>query len=447
MNLEPYSEYKDSGVPWLGEIPAHWDCLPNRALFHETKDQNHINEPLLSVTITRGIIPQSQLLKDSSKKDSSNTDKSKYKLVCPNDIAYNKMRAWQGAIGVSKLRGIVSPAYVVVRLRKNDSPSYFHYLLRTPSFAKEAERRSYGIASDMWSLRPEHFKLIHSCIPEYIEQKQIARFLDWKTAQINQFIRNKQQLIELLREQKQNIINQTVTRGLDPNVKLKPSGVEWIGDIPEHWEPRRLKTIADTVLGKMLKTSPSKNEHFKPYLRSANIQWFEPSVSDIASMWFSPAELDQYRVLKNDILVSEGGEVGRACIWQDEIKECYIQNSVHKITAGTEILPLFLLYQFSAFSSSGIFKAIVNRVSIAHLTREKLVAVPFCRPPMNEQKAIVVFIQRKSLEIDNAIARAERETELIQEYRTRLISDVVTGKVDVRGIDVPEIADEELLAS
>ena len=434
MKLAPYPEYKESGVSWLGKIPAHWDCLPHRAVFSEVKDQGHIDEPLLSVTIAKGIIPQSKLLANSSKKDSSNLDKSKYKLVYPDDIAYNKMRAWQGAIGVSRYRGIVSPAYIVVRLRRAGNPNYFHYLLRTPSFAKEAERWSYGITPDMWSLRPEHFKLIYSCVPKLEEQTQIARFLDWKTAQINKFIRNKRRLIELLKEQKQNVINQAVTRGLDPKVKFKPSGVEWIGDIPEHWEARRLKTIAKVVLGKMLKTSPSKDDQLKPYLRSANIQWFEANLSDVASMWFSQSEMEQYRISKNDILVSEGGEVGRACIWQDELEECYIQNSVHKVTAGAEVLPLFLLYQFSAFGSKGAFKAVVNRVSIAHLTREKLVAVFFCKPPIEEQKTILAHIQAKTAEIDQAIIRAQREIELMREYRTRLISDVVTGQVDVRNV-------------
>ena len=243
MKLAPYPEYKDSGVPWLGKIPAHWDCLPCRNLFTEIKEKGHIDEPLLSVTIKQGIIPQAQLLMDSFKKDSSNLDKSKYKLVCPKDIVYNKMRAWQGAIGFSKYRGIVSPAYIVVRLKRADAPEYFHYLLRTPLFTKEAEQWSYGITPDMWSLRPEHFKLIYLCVPGKSEQQHITRFLNDKTVQINKFTRNKQRLIELLKQQKQNVINQAVTRGLDPNVKLKPSGVEWIGDIPAYWEVSALKAF------------------------------------------------------------------------------------------------------------------------------------------------------------------------------------------------------------
>src|SRR5262249_43067047 len=160
--LKPYPKMKDSGVPWLGQVPEHWPVVPNRALFTEIKERERPDEQMLSVTITRGVVRQSALLEESSKKDSSNLDRSAYKLVQPGDIAYNKMRAWQGAIGVSSFRGIVSPAYVIVRPRDASSAIYFHHLFRTPMFAKEAERWSYGITSDMWSLRPEHFKMIYS---------------------------------------------------------------------------------------------------------------------------------------------------------------------------------------------------------------------------------------------------------------------------------------------
>lgn len=168
-DLKPYPAYKDSGVPWLGQVPEHWDVLPNRAIFTEVKDRDRIDEQLLSVTISQGVIPQSELLSNSSKKDSSNEDKANYKLVRPGDIAYNKMRAWQGAVGVSRCRGIVSPAYIVVRPRGKHNARYFHYLLRTPAFAKEAERWSYGITSDQWSLRPEHFKMIYCSLPPEAE--------------------------------------------------------------------------------------------------------------------------------------------------------------------------------------------------------------------------------------------------------------------------------------
>ncbi|MFH2042755.1 MAG: restriction endonuclease subunit S, partial [Acidobacteriota bacterium] len=242
-DLKPYPVMKDSGVPWLGEVPEPWKVLPNRAIFMEIKEREHPEEQMLSVTITKGVIPQQKLLADRSKKDSSNQDKSAYKVVRPGDIAYNKMRAWQGAIGVSDHQGIVSPAYVVQRPRDGAHPRYFHYLLRTPSFAKEAERWSYGITSDMWSLRPEHFKMIYGCLPSPNEQATIVRYLDHMDRRIRKYIRVKQKLIKLLEEQKQAIIHRAVTRGLDPNVRLKPSGVGWLGDVPEHWEILRGKYV------------------------------------------------------------------------------------------------------------------------------------------------------------------------------------------------------------
>src|SRR5262249_17115319 len=238
---------KDSGALWLGRVPEHWSVLPNRALFVEVKERDRPNEDMLSVTITRGVVRQSVLLEGTSKKDASNLDRSAYKLVQPGDIAYNKMRAWQGAIGVSSFRGIVSPAYVVVRPREASSASYFHELFRTPMFAKEAERWSYGITSDMWSLRPEHFKMIYSVVPPIDERIAIVQFLNHADARSRRYIAAKQKLIKLLEEQKQAIIDRTVTRGLDPNVLLKPSGVEWVAKIPENFRRTKLGRLCVSI--------------------------------------------------------------------------------------------------------------------------------------------------------------------------------------------------------
>ena len=274
-DLQPYPEYKESEQAWLGRVPQHWPVLPNRALFAEVKDREHPDEEMLSVTITKGIIRQKALLTDSSKKDSSRQDKSAYKLVQPRDIAYNKMRAWQGAIGVSDFRGIISPAYIVMRLRgERDQPRYFHHLFRTPYFAKEAERWSYGITSDMWSLRPEHFKMIYTPQPPPEEQAAIVRFLDYANGRLERAIRAKRKVIALLNEQKQAIIHRAVTRGLDPTVPLKPSGIPWLGDIPKHWErPAQL-----SVSFSMARPSHTEScnpvtmlESWSPFFRITNI--------------------------------------------------------------------------------------------------------------------------------------------------------------------------------
>ena len=203
--VKAYPKYKDSCVPWIGKAPENWDVLPVRTLFSEVKERGHIDEKLLSVTISQGVIRQEDLISNTSKKDLSNEDKSKYKLVEPGDIAYNKMRAWQGAIGISRYRGIVSPAYIVVRPRRKLNARYFHYLLRTPVFAKEAERWSYGITSDQWSLRPEHFKMIYCSVPSDEEQEAIVRFLDNVEVRVRRYIRAKQKVIKLLNEQSRRL--------------------------------------------------------------------------------------------------------------------------------------------------------------------------------------------------------------------------------------------------
>ena len=247
-HLKPYPEMKESDVEWLGALPAHWKVLPNRAAFMEVKEPGHSHEQMLSVTISSGVIRQGELIEGTSKKDQSRVDKFAYKLVQSGDIAYNKMRAWQGAIGVSRYKGIVSPAYIVQRPLDLFSAAYAHHLFRTPAFTKEAERCSYGITSDMWSLRSEDFKTIRVCIPPLSEQVAIVRFLDHASDRIERYIHAKEALIALLEEHKQAIIYQAVTGRIDvrtgrPFPAYKPSGVEWLGDVPAHWHIMPLKKV------------------------------------------------------------------------------------------------------------------------------------------------------------------------------------------------------------
>jgi type I restriction enzyme S subunit len=222
--LKPYDEYKETDLSWLDKVPKHWEIKPNRVLWNERKTINCISEQLLSVTIKKGIISQAELLQSSSKKDSSNVDKSKYKLVAPNDIVYNKMRMWQGAVGVSNDRGIVSPAYIVLKPRGDINHRYYHFLLRTPGYIEESHRNSYGICDDQLSLRYEDFKGMQNIIPPKDEQDQIVRYLDSKLSKANKFINTKKKQIELLQELKQAIINKAVTKGLAPTAKNETLG-------------------------------------------------------------------------------------------------------------------------------------------------------------------------------------------------------------------------------
>ncbi len=440
--LKPYPKYKETGFSWLGEIPAHWQCLPHRALFEERKVQGHDKEKLLSVTISRGVILQSELLANTSKKDTSNLDKSKYKLVLPGEVTYNKMRAWQGAIGMSRYRGIVSPAYIVFRFRSSNSPDYFHFLFRTSDFAKEAERWSYGITSDQWSLRPEHFKMIYSCLPPLDEQKNIVRFLHAQDKKINRFIRNRRRLIVVLGEYKQAVINHAVTKGLDPDVPMKDPGVQWLGKVPEHWEVLKIKRIA--------KINPSRSEAVQ-FHKSVQKAVFLPmeniSVDGRIEETLQRPIRDLWKGFtyfrRGDVIIAkitpcfENGK--GACLNELETEIGFGTTELIVLRPSNSVLSnfLFQLTKLTDFRSLGV-ETMTGAAGQQRISPEFVAnfAVPI--PPVYEQKEIVDYLCKKTLQIEKMIVRAQREIHLIQEYRTRLVSDVVTGKVDVRDIAVPE---------
>lgn len=166
------------------------------------------------------------------------------------------------------------------------------------------------------------------------------------------------------------------------------------------------------------------------YLKSKNLQWLNVDISQVEKMWFSEYEKSIYRVKKDDLLVSEGGEVGKTCIWNDEIEECYIQNSVHKITMNSLNCPRFFLYVFFVYGKKGVFESIVNRVSIAHLVLEKLINIDFAVPPLEEQKAIAEYLDTQIAKIDLAISKIKSQINLIKEYKSTLISEAVCGRVE-----------------
>ncbi len=432
--LKPYSEYKESGHDWLGSVPDHWRVLPNRALFTEIKERDCPNEEMLSVTITRGIVRQKALLADSSKKDSSNTNKTAYKLVQPGDIAYNKMRAWQGALGASSLRGIISPAYVVMRPVVGANPLYFHNLYRTPMFAKEAERWSYGITSDMWSLRPEHFKLIGSVLPPPAEQAAIVRFLDHWNGRLEKAIRSKRRVIALLQEQKQAIIHRAVTRGLDPNVKLKDSGIPWLGEIPEHWEARAFARMSRVVRGSSPRPAGDKrffHGDFMPWVtvgevtkdREMNLKSTETFLTQMG------AERSTMFPAGTLILTNSGATLGVPKIL--EIDACANDG----IVAFLGLRPLIqkpFAYLFLSTLTQRLRDEMRQGGTQPNLNTGIVRRIVCTVPPIAEQEAILKYVERESIPLNTAIARYENEIALLREYRTRLTSDVVTGKLDVR---------------
>ena len=440
-DLTPYAAMKNSGVPWLG----HWDVLPNRAVFTEVKERDHPDADMLSVTITKGVIRQKALLEDRSKKDSSQLDKTAYKFVRPGDIAYNKMRAWQGAVGVSEYEGIVSPAYVVQRPHAGVVPRYLHYLLRSPAFAKEAERWSYGITSDMWSLRPEHFKMIYSCLPPFPEQAAVVRFLDHTDRRIRRYIRAKQKLIKLLEEQKQAIIHCAVTRGLDPNVRLKPSGVEWLGDVPQHWEVYSFTRCA-VERADYRGATPTKTDSGVFLITAKNIRKgridYEASREFVSHRDY-PTIMRRGLPRAGDLLLTTEAPLGNAALVDKE--DVALAQRVIRFRMDSELLDSKFALQavLSPYFQHQLLQRGTGSTALG-IKASKLPQLQILCPPLTEQMAILNWVDIECAPFDTATKRARSEVDLLREYRTRLIADVVTGKLDVReaAARLPDEADE-----
>jgi type I restriction enzyme S subunit len=211
--------------------------------------------------------------------------------------------------------------------------------------------------------------------------------------------------------------------------KYKASGVEWVGDIPDNWEIWKLKHFGNVVLGKMLNNEEKPGNFLKKYLKASNVYWENISIDEIKEMYFSLHEIKRYRVKKGDLLVNEGGEVGRSAIWNDELEECYIQNSVHKITFKKD-LSKFYLYLMTTYASKDFFNSIVNQVSISHLTYEKLIEIPFPRPSILEQLPIVRFLDHKTGQINRFITNRQNQIELLKEQKTAIINKAVTKGIN-----------------
>jgi len=444
--LKPYPEYKDSGSKWIGAIPSHWGLHSLRSIITAKNERNRLDLPLLSVVREKGVILRS-LTGDDDNHNIIPDDLSNYKVVNTGDFVINKMKAWQGSLGLAPCDGVVSPAYYVFKICFANS-KFGHFLLRSKPYVAHFGQVSDGVRIGQWDLSIQGMKQIPAVIPEENEQTAIVRFIDYTDRRIRRFIRAKQRIIKLLEEQKQAIIHRAVTRGLDPSVPLKDSGVPWLGEIPAHWEIISLRMRYSVELGKMLDAKRITGQASVPYLRNRDVQWDKILVDDLPSMDINPDEYPRYTIKYGDLLVCEGGEVGRSAFWNGQLPLCGFQKALHRVRAvdPTHDYPRFLFYVINLAATRGIFTADGNENTFAHLTCEKLRRHRFPFTPYIEQYAIVKHIDGEIKRYDIAITSTERKISLLREYRTRLIADVVTGKLDVRNVaeSLPDETDEPI---
>lgn len=430
--LQPYKIYHPIAYDYAKALPDGWQLLPNIAIFQERIERGHINEDLLSVTIGRGVIKQADV---DIKKDSSNEDKSKYKLIKVGDIAYNKMRMWQGALGYSDYQGISSPAYVVLKPKLKINPLYFHYMFRSSFYTNYSKRFSYGIVDDQLSLRYTDFKRMYSIVPPLEVQNSIVTYLDKKNNVIDKFIRNKERLIELLEEQKNEIINQAIVKGLNSNVKLKPSGVDWLGEIPINWEVNKLR-----YLGSFQNGVSAGAEYFGsgyPFISYGDVYNNSILPSDILGLAKSSKEdRKRFSVMEGDVFFTRTSEtieeIGFSSISWNTIENAIFSGFLIRFRHSKNLLfKGYSKYYFKSNLHRRYFVKEMNLVTRASLSQELLKNLAVLLPTLKEQEEISSFLDKKLTHINQIIIKARQEITSIKEYRESIITAAVTGQINL----------------
>ena len=442
-SLKAYSQSKLSGVQWLGNVPGHWSMRRGKHLFQK------MERPVRTIDEVITCFRDGVVTLRNKRRTEGFTEALQeigYQGIRKGDLVIHQMDAFAGAIGVSDSNGKGTPVYSVCKPAKEANAYYYAYILREMSRNRWIEALAKGIRERSSDFRYSEFGSQVLPLPPLPEQRAIVRYLDHVDERIRGYVSTKERLIALLEEERQAVIHRAVTRGLDPNVRLKPSGVEWLGDVPEHWEVTALHRKYSQSLGKMLDSKRITGDHLLPYLRNTDIQWDRINVDNLPTMDIPLEEYDRYTVRPGDLLVCEGGEVGRSALWSGELTICGFQKALHRLRPRRDDVPRFMYYVLRTASNRNVFSD--GHVStIAHLTGDKLRAHRFPFPPVHEQTAIVEHLDKATADIDAAIGHARRQIELLREYRTRLIADVVTGKLDVRdaAAELPEGADDREL--
>ena len=442
-DFKPYPTTKESGVPWLGEVPGHWSARRIKTLFREKDDRSGDGSGLLlSLTRARGLVPQSE----ASNRLASASDLSKYKVCRPGDLVMNRMQAWSGMFAVSPCEGLVSPDYSVFAAIGHSEVQFFEHLFKTPMLVEQFAQASKGIGSGFNRLYTPDFGAVSVPAPTVPEQAAIVRFLDHADRRIRRYIRAKQKQIKLLEEQKQAVIHRAVTRGLDPNVRLKPSGVEWLGDVPEHWHNARLKFVASQIVDCLHATPIYSETGAFPAIRTADLRPGELRLGSARRV-----DEENYRLwtarlapAEGDILYSREGErFGVAATVPADVRLCISQRMmafrIHEDHNSDYVMWQINCRHVYAQAAADLIGAAAPHVNVSRIKNFELVL-----PPKPEQDAIVAMIETASSQPCRAIETAQREISLLREYRTRLIADVVTGKLDVReaAARLPDEADE-----
>ena len=430
MSFPRYPKYKDSGVEWLGQVPEHWQVKRIGYYFVERREKVSDKDfPALSVT-KNGIVPQ---LDTAAKSD----DGDNRKKVLKGDFVINSRSDRKGSSGASDLDGSVSLICTVMRPQEQVHTPFVHHLLRSQPFQEEFYRYGKGIVADLWSTNYSEMRNILLGMPPLPEQNRIAAFLDQETAKIDALVTEQERLMALLKEKRQAVISHAVTKGLNPKATLKPSGIEWLGDIPAHWKVGKCGFYISILSGFAFpSTGFTDDENDTKLLRGINVgvqqlKWDE-------TVYWRRVEgdgLDIYEMKAGDLvigmdrpLISEGIRVAKV---KESDLPCLLLQRVASLKAGKLMNADYLLGLLSSEMFVAHFSPDTTGVSVPHISPEQINNFVIPVPPISEQQEITSFVSTETTKFNTLTAEAQRAIDLLQERRTALISAAVTGQIDV----------------
>ena len=413
---------------WFDSVPASWRATKMREVFSERNEKVSDKEYAPLSVGKMGVVPQ---LETAVKTDNGDNRK----LICRGDFAINSRSDRKGAGGISKYDGSASLIITVLKPHNDINGRFYHYLLRSYCFSEEFYRNGHGLVSDLWTTKWDEMRNIYVPVPPRGEQDQIVRYLDWKISRIDKLIYGYQREIELLEEQKQTLLDLVVHGGLNDSVKKKDSGIEYLGEIPENWavlqNHRLYQSMNRRFSGNEIVLSLSQKDGLIPYESMSERSLHTASYENWQLVLPNDLVLNRFKAHLGVFFASNYRGIATFHYGVYEAKRPLISKYYETLYHTPVYCRVY------AGQSNGMTVGLQNLSDINFYT------VYTVYPPIEEQKVIVSVIEKKEKEFLKLRAKIEREVELLKEYRTSLISDVVTGQLDVRGIEIPDYKTEE----
>ena len=418
-------EMKDSGIEWIGQIPKEWEVNKIGNLYQVRNEKvSDKDYPPLSVTMN-GIVPQLE----TAAKTNNGDDR---KLVCKGDFAINSRSDRRGSCGVSQYDGSVSLINTILKPRGSMNSQYYNWLFHTELFADEFYKWGHGIVDDLWTTRWQEMKNISIVYPSLQEQQKIADYLDKVCGEVDEMVALQEKMIEELKAYKQSIITEAVTKGLNPNVPMKDSGIDWIGEVPHEWRIISLQSLSESIRNGYV--GPTRDLFKDEGIRYIQSLHLKDGVIDFDRHHYYVSEewANQHpKIHKDDLLIVQTGDIGQVAIVPKEYDDCNCHALIIVVLKQELCLPTYISYYLRSTVGKELLLKCKTGALLPHLNSGKIGVTPITLPSKDEQQSIASYLDTKCVEIDALIAIKQAKIEELKDYKKSVIYEYVTGKKEV----------------